>query len=40
MGLLYGGQILININSFNSRWISRDEYFEYGSDIINRKIFC
>uniref|UniRef100_H3A4B0 Actin related protein T3 n=2 Tax=Latimeria chalumnae TaxID=7897 RepID=H3A4B0_LATCH len=34
-----GGAALANLASFNSAWISREEYDEFGSDIVHRKCF-
>lgn len=34
-----GGAVLANMPTFTSAWISRDEYEEYGPQIVFRKCF-
>ena len=34
-----GGTILSNISTFESCWITKDEYEEYGETIVRRKCF-
>lgn len=34
-----GGAVLANLSTFNSAWISRGEYEEYGPQIVFRKCF-
>ena len=32
-----GGSVLTNLNTFNSEWITKDEYNEYGASIVHQK---
>ena len=34
-----GGASLANMDSFNASWVFRQEYDEFGVDIVNRKCF-
>lgn len=34
-----GGSILASLSTFKKMWITREEYYEYGSDIVHRKCF-
>ena len=38
-GVWIGGEILSNISTFESCWITRTEYEEYGATIVHRKCF-